>query len=52
MDDPQRTLIAFKHVHRGGHHNVYCNGIVHIRVYDGWHEKIDTLKCDCEKYAG
>jgi hypothetical protein len=43
-------------VYQGGHHNIYCNGVEHIRSTGGWTgickdiRFMDRFKCDCVRY--
>jgi hypothetical protein len=54
----------YKCVHRGGHHQVWCNGIQHIKTYFSITEDIRSITditkydreftvydCDCEKFS-
>jgi hypothetical protein len=47
---------GFKLVHRGGHHDVYCDGENHVRTTGGfcWQNAKRYIKgkfrCDCENY--
>ena len=54
--EPIRVTDDYKLVYQGGHHNVYCNGIYHIKTDGGFcHEDVDRRRvvgdyifdCDC-----
>ena len=52
-----QTLVQFKLVYQGGHHNVYCDGKSHIWTTGGWagnHPIVPSgfapAGCDCEKW--
>ena len=60
LKDVQKILTNFyREVYRGGHHTVYCDGKVHVRVYDSPCNsciddnplvEIELFACDCYKY--
>ena len=50
---------TFKLVYQGGHHNIYCNGNIHIKTSGGFcHPSVSqsrvlgdySFKCDCDKW--
>ena len=55
---PWKPPPGYKMVYQGGHHNVYCNGVGHIRTTGGWVgitfplRPKETGRCDCEAYKG